>query len=129
STGDIGVRQVFDTPMAIGYKGLVYDDHEEIKNRLAAHHKNSYEQPTVTASEKSPPSSVVEERSDESFKAADDVYFADSGDGTDTAGQEAADADHSESVTDGADTIEQETANADHSESVTDGADINPAIQ
>ncbi|MFD1691229.1 hypothetical protein ACFSHR_05685 [Azotobacter chroococcum] len=54
STGDIGVRQVFDTPMAIGYKGFVYDDHEEIKNRLAAHHKNSYEQPTVTASEKSP---------------------------------------------------------------------------
>ncbi|QQE87292.1 hypothetical protein [Azotobacter chroococcum] len=135
STGDIGVRQVFDTPMAIGYKGFVYDDHEEIKNRLAAHHKNSYEQPTVTASEKSPPSSIVEERSDESFKAADDAYFADSGDGTDTSPPssvveersdesfKAADDAYFADSGDGTDTAGQEAADADHSRSVTDGAD------
>ncbi|TBW08023.1 hypothetical protein E0E50_15800 [Azotobacter chroococcum subsp. isscasi] len=135
STGDIGVRQVFDTPMAIGYKGFVYDDHEEIKNKLAAHHKSSYEQPTVTASEKSPSPSVVEERSDESFKAADDAYFADSGDGTDTSPPssvveersdesfKAADDAYFADSGDGTDTAGQEAADADHSRSVTDGAD------
>jgi len=144
STGDIGVRQVFDTPMAIGYKGFIYDDHEEIKNKLAAIHKASYELASVAVSETPSPSKVAEELSDESSKATADDARTDSPDGAEVAEQGAADADHSESVADSADATgqgaagdadqsgpvansadatKQGAADADHSESVADSAE------
>ncbi len=88
STEDIGIRQVFDTPMAIGYKGFVYDDPEEIKNGLAGLHKGSYEPPTAAVSEKSSSPKVVKELSDESPIVAGDAYRADTTDSADTAGQQ-----------------------------------------